>query len=339
MEFSQLILNKLNAIDNRIAKIIVEEHENINGSFDYINIGSRLDLVSFLPDNKDPDDVWSELRNEIKIGRFAKTIIDIVNDDLDDEDKIILTDAEVEDFVNKYKVVSSGNYEFKIVEGEDIRKWYSEDMYVESGSGSLHDSCMKGDDEQSYLDIYTKNPNIRLLTLINSDNQLMGRAILWNLDSSPSPSPLFMDRIYVSEEYLFELFKQKAESEGWMYKVAQSNDLERGQEFLHLGKKYTGTAVVKLNRYTFDQYPYIDSMPFFNPKFGVLQSNGFKMAKMLRSVDGEGHNSCDCCRGEFEFDCNYCTDGNRTKCRICEGTGKQKCGQCNFTPKETENAG
>ena len=115
-----------------------------------------------------------------------------------------------------------------------------------------------------------------------------------------------------------------------MYKSAQSNDLHRAQEFMHLGKKYSGEISLKLNRYTFDSYPYLDSLPFFNEKFGTLRNRGFENALVLRSVEGGGDEHCCCCNGSFVFDCNYCSDGNRKGCPHCNGTGRQKCGECNF---------
>jgi len=330
MEFSELIINKLRAIDSKIAKTILENYEDLSGTFDYVNVGSRKDLVSFLPANKDSDDEWTDFRNEIKIGRFVRQIIGFINDELDED--INIKDKELEDFVNKYKVASSGdNYKFKIVEGEELRAWYLGDDYAE-GDGSLNDSCMRGEEENEFLTIYAKNKSkIKLLILKDrKSDELLGRALLWELDKSPSPTKTFMDRIYVSEEYLFELFRQKAEVEGWMYKSAQSNDLERGQEFLHLGKKYRGKIKIKLDRFTFDTYPYLDSLPFFNKDTGTLQNRGFKNALVLRSVEGDGNDKCCCCGGSFVFECNYCSEGNRSGCPHCNGTGEQNCGECNF---------
>jgi hypothetical protein len=334
MEFSKLLVDKISAIkDNKIATIILDKYDDIyDAPFDYINTGSRNDLISFLPESKqekasENGDEWSDYRNEVKVGRFVKQFLHELGDIT-----ISYTDQDVEDFVNKFKAASTNeNYKFEIVEGEDIRTWYLDDNYVECGYGSLMDSCMKDEYKQKYLSLYAKNKKqIKLVCLIDKESDLlMGRALLWTLDESPSPSKLFMDRVYVAEEYLFELFKQKAEEEEWMYKANQSNDIARGQEFIHKGKKYQGLAKVKLSKWRLSYYPYVDSMTFFNEKKGVLLNRGFKNAFQLRSVDGDGSNCCDSCSGKWEYDCDDCY-GEDTSCENCEGKGVIKCEECNF---------
>src|ERR1035437_7961795 len=193
MEFSAPFLSKLRAIENcLIGNIILSNYEELSGVFDYVNIGSRADLVSFLPNSNNSDEEWTQGRNEIKIGRFVKKILELVNE----EALIVLTitDKELEDFVNKYKTTSTED-EFRIVDGEDIRTWYHEEMYMD-GDGSLNESCMSGEEEQRFLNIYVNNDKVRLLTLVNKNNRLVGRALLWTLDESPSPTNIFMDRIY-----------------------------------------------------------------------------------------------------------------------------------------------
>ncbi len=336
MEFSKLLIDKIKAIkNNKIASIILDNYDSVyDAPFDYINTGSRNDLISFLPESKQEKaseygDEWSDFRNEVKVGRFVKQFLNEVDEQILG---VSYTPQDVEDFVNKFKAASTDNkFKFEIVEGNDIRTWYHEDNYVENGYGSLMDSCMKDDYKQKYLDIYVKNrKKVKLVCLIDVEtNLLMGRALLWTLDESPSPTNLFLDRIYVSEEYLFELFKQKAEEEGWMYKTSQSNDMLRGLEFMYKGKKYKGQTKVKLNRWRFRYYPYVDSMTFYNEKKGTLQNTGFKMSAVLRSVDGDGHYKCDSCEGAWEYECDECY-GEDKECYNCEGKGIIKCSDCNF---------
>ncbi len=362
MEFSRLLIDKIKSIkDNNIADIILSNYDNLyDMKFDYINVGSRHDLISFLPEDKQDKaseygDEWSNYRNEVKVGRFVKQILKEVKEKIDS--KISYKDKDIEEFVNKFKVASSNeNFEFIIVNGLKIKNWYLEDNYTEEGSGSLMDSCMKDSYKQDYLNLYSRNKSIiQLVCLLDKNtNLLMGRALLWTLDESPSPTNLFLDRIYVAEEYLYELFKQKAEEEGWMYKCSQSNDIEKGQEFVHLSKKYKGLIKVKLKRWRFDYYPYVDSMTFFDPEKGVLQNRGFRKANFLRSVDGYGSEQCDECYGKWEYECDDCDiptprnitveDGSNinsvlnlntvtvstSNCSCCNDTGIIKCNTCNF---------
>lgn len=336
MEFSKLLIDKIRAIkSNKIANIILSNYDDVSDApFDYINTGSRNDLISFLPESKQEKaseygDEWSDYRNEVKVGRFVKQFLAEIDSQV--VNGITYTPKDVEDFVNKFKAASiDDKFKFEVVDGDDVRKWYHEDNYVENGLGSLMDSCMKDEYKQSFLDLYVRNKKkVKLVCLIDtSTNLLMGRALLWTLDESPSPSNLFLDRIYVSEEYLFELFKQKAEEEGWMYKTSQSNDMHRGLEFIHKSKKYKGQVKLKLNRWRFSNYPYVDSMTFFNEKKGTLQNTGFKLATVLRSVDGDGYYKCDGCDGKWEYECDEC-DGDKD-CYNCEGKGMIKCADCNF---------
>ena len=82
-----------------------------------------------------------------------------------------ITSQEVEKFVNSYKtrfkMMIDMESLFEFVKGEDIRKWYLEDNY-QLIRGQLGNSCMRYNKCQSYLDIYTKNPDVCQLLILKT---------------------------------------------------------------------------------------------------------------------------------------------------------------------------
>ena len=135
---------------------------------------------------------------DIKIGR-------LVNKVLTSLDRNVRPNI-IEDFVNKYKAaydifnnVESG---FKVVNGEDIRKYYLNKNYLKtnrSSGSSLWKSCMSFDFCEEYFDIYVNNPNKVSLLVLLQDDKVLCRALLWNLDGGDK----FMDRIYsITDSYV-----------------------------------------------------------------------------------------------------------------------------------------
>jgi len=97
------------------------------------------------------------------------------------------TSKEVEEFVNNYKNANKPKeYKFILVKGEDIRKYYLNTNYEEE-VGDLGNSCMRYRGCQEYLDIYVENPDIvQLLVYVNSDDKVLGRALVWKLNDNKS---------------------------------------------------------------------------------------------------------------------------------------------------------
>ena len=77
---------------------------------------------------------------------------------------------------------------------------------------------MNGDG--AYMDIYSKCPHLQIFTLTNKDNQLCGRALVWKLNHSEHGDIVFMDRIYVVEDYMYDLFLNQAKERGWWRKYS-----------------------------------------------------------------------------------------------------------------------
>jgi len=300
--------------DNIIAKHILLNSDDDTNEFKvtYLDIDdsnpNKKDMVSFMNSNKVIDQVikdrniprddsmGDELLKSIKgeaytnqrqfyklKSRSTTTIGRIVSKLFPNKYK----EVEVEEFVNRYKA-SRDTSNLELVTGEDIRHWYHGDHYA-SGGASLNGSCMMYDECQPYLDIYVENPdNISLLILKDKKNPdlIRGRAIVWNL-YLPS-GRTFMDRIYTTQDSEVILFKEYAKEHGWIYKVYQNADEEGPWFDTKLDKETTENLVVyKLNKPSGEQYPFMDTMKFFD---GQSISNSIEQVgsspKKLEDTEG-----------------------------------------------------
>ena len=182
---------------------------------------------------------------EIKFGRFLNKILTEIQKD----NKYLNFNAkDVETIVNLYKAHNEFNRNafdyFKIVEGEEIKKWYLASNYA-NGCGALNNSCMRLEKCQDFFDIYT-NPenNVKMLVLTNSENKLIGRCLLWETEQGK-----YMDRVYAND-HIQNLFKKWAEGNEYNlthYKNSQCND-----------KGLTVKVKVDFNKL----FPYLDSFRF-----------------------------------------------------------------------------
>jgi hypothetical protein len=161
------------------------------------------------------------------------------------------------------------NYEFRLVSGEDIRKYYLRDNYARNTEiGSLGGSCMMHEGCQKYLDIYVKNSEVQLLISVDTNtDKIRGRALVWsNVHSLEETEPFtLMDRIY-ADTPIQELFKAYAKEQGWHHKTRQS------MTSFHITTPSGGTitsAEVRGN-FTFDYYPYIDTFHSGAENFSAL---------------------------------------------------------------------
>ena len=157
-------------------------------------------------------EVWSKNRQDIKVGRGARALLRSagVTD---------ILDKDFEAFVNLFKATidklnDKFSY-FNVVSGDDIHYWYGSKNYYER-RGTLGSSCMAGADE-SWLEIYTANPNQVSLVIFKSqddDSKIVGRSLLWTLNDGKK----FMDRIYTINDSDVNLFREFAKENGWYAK-------------------------------------------------------------------------------------------------------------------------
>jgi hypothetical protein len=175
---------------------------------------------------------------------------------------------DVEIFSNLYRAeVRKPKFEFKVVTGEDIRRYYHYDYHV-NDYGSLGVSCMRYESCQKLFNMYVENPDkISLLLMLNEDGRVMGRALLWNFDGNK-----IMDRIYtINDEQLVFYFKKWSTENGYYYKAQQNWYNSIQFERLGEGRKIFKFDI-KLNNSDFRYYPYMDTFKFFNPDTGTFSN-------------------------------------------------------------------
>ena len=107
---------------------------------------------------------------------------------------------------------------------------------------------MRYESAQSYLKIYTDNPNeVKCLVLLNPNNgKVRGRALLWHMDNDQ----VFMDRVYMTNDAYRNLFNLYKEKHNISNKANSSVTLENGGEY--------------------DEYPYMDTFEYYTPNKNIL---------------------------------------------------------------------
>jgi hypothetical protein len=228
----------------------------------------------------DPSLYWSSSRRfAVKPGSFVtKLFKDIPS-------------KEVEKFSNLYRAQSNkAEFKLSIVDGSKMLTYYHINSYAQE-RGTLGASCMKYDNCQDYLGIYTHNSDkVKMLVMLNDEGGLIGRALLWNLNDYK-----IMDRIYTisDEEFAFQ-FKKWATDNGYLYKSEQNWYNTLNFENLLTPKKELKISI-KLDEFSFSRYPYVDTFKFFDKENGILQNymEGYsKKFKTLCASDG-GQYGCD----------------------------------------------
>jgi hypothetical protein len=257
------VLSEIEA-DSQVAKLLLKKRHDkedlVEDPINFISVAHDKTKISYLTTDRiakieDPSLYWSSSRRfAVKPGGFiSKLFKDIPA-------------REVEKFSNLYRAQANKvQFTLKVIEGGEILKYYHYTSYA-SDRGTLGASCMKHDNCQDYLGVYTHNTNkVKMLVMLNSDDKLMGRALLWDFDTAK-----IMDRIYTTsdEEFAFQ-FKKWATDNGYLYKSEQNwyNTLQF--ENLSTPKQELKLAI-KLDKSDFRRYPYVDTFKFFDEEKGLL---------------------------------------------------------------------
>jgi len=296
LEVERSIFDFLNSSGNIISNIIIngETERGIN----YITPSDKgLDFVEFLPDSKfkDGEDPWTQKgRITMKIGKLPTKLV---------PERYFhyyeITSSQIEDFVNTYKSwFDKSNLEFSIVEGEDIRKWYLEYNYFSPNHnqvGSLWNSCMRQSKKQPFLDMYCKNPNVKMLILttnVNGKKLLRARALLWDNVKVIQPSEEIpenikvMDRIYSVFDCDVITFKKWAEENGYIPKWQQNS---KSHQFFDIKNQVTRIRCqINLDFTDLNYYPYLDTFPFFNERMKFLSNDEFNTNWKYKLVQANG---------------------------------------------------
>lgn len=246
-----------------VARLLLKKrHEKellVENPINYISVAHDKTKISYLTHDRieklEPNQYWSSSR------RFAARPGAFIGKIFKD-----ISGKEVEKFSNLYRsYANKPEFTFKVVDGDDILTYYHISSYAQE-RGTLGASCMKYDSCQNYLGLYTDNSDIvKMLVMLNKDNRLIGRALLWSFDNYK-----IMDRIYTiaDEEFLFQ-FKKWATDNGFLYKSEQNWYNTLNFENLSTPKKEIKIDI-KLNNSNFRRYPYVDTFKFLNISDGLL---------------------------------------------------------------------
>jgi hypothetical protein len=279
-----------------------------------------------------PDAVRS---SEVSVGRFIRALLT--------KSSQKFTDAEIEDFVYKYRAEVEKekdvlNRRFRVVKGADIKKYYHRSAYKEE-SGSLGSSCMRYDRCQNYLGIYTQNSQASLLILLSEEDEtkITGRAILWEMEPYEISTKV-MDRIYTIKTADEQLFKEWAIKNGYWFKSRQDfseyTDFEFHKEDGEVEKRQGEFSVQLDIKGEYGNYPYMDSFKYYNPYSGKLyNSSNFDYEYELTDTEG-GNGSCSECGGNGRVECGSCDGDGTRECYECDGRGTVECDDCDGEGKE-----
>lgn len=316
-------LKILSKQDNKVGKIssaiinLIEEEYWIDDKYvrqNYLDITDKDDMISFLQSNKVPKD-WDveddpslpytlPSRNEVKIGKIIRLLCS--SEEVETELDFKPTDKDFEDFVNAYKASKvDTSKEFKLVNGEDIHKYYQMKNYF-SSHGTLGGSCM-ADEGKGTFRVYTENPKkVQLLILIDNNDKIHGRALVWKLKESPCEAKYFMDRVYTNSDSDVIKFKNFAEEKGFLYKLKNNSHVDDNIKFMYKSKSLLGEVKVKLDG-DFKNYPFIDTMCFLSKKLGDLSNIPSRDCYFLHSISGDC-DVCSTCNGDVLIDDQFCND-------------------------------
>lgn len=254
------------------------------------------------------DILESPTRGNIKIGKFVNKIL-----------KNKYPEALVDNFVTyiKSKSVKKENWNFSLVKGDEISKYYNSGNYVDI-RGTLGHSCMSdklGRDDvtvntphgtsttygvkgvSNIFDIYTKNPeSCSLLIMTNEEGKLGARALVWDAkvtfcrdykgDVCELGDIKFLDRIYTIDDWMVHRMIKWAQDNGMANRNYQS--LGDGDWIEYKGVKYQTEMEVNVKKIHYSAFPYLDTFNRYDVKNGKLYN--YKPSKFsgfgLQSTSG-----------------------------------------------------
>lgn len=258
--YSKSFLDFLENSSSRIAYILFHAHYGYpayrlfvtNKEIDYITF--RHDgSISYLPSGKEhkvnDDGSWKrDGRQNGKPGKiirklFTKNALKVINS------------KEFEMFANHYKAeCNKDGYRFEVWPNKKIPGVY--DMDTENRSeNSLNNSCMNG--ESGYMDIYKYCKQLSIVVLLNNDGRLCGRALVWKT----SDTLTIMDRIYCTQEFMYEMFVEYANTQGWYHKKHYKTS-DYKTDFISPDDTEVELKIRIVTDCNFDRYPYIDTFSY-----------------------------------------------------------------------------
>ena len=208
--------------------------------------------------------VFKKSRNEVGLGRFVNKLFPGK-----------YNSKQVEEFVNSFKAsLEKAGEHFDLVEGEDIDFWYKSENYKEN-SGTLGSSCMA--QKRNLFGIYTQNQDVCKLLILKEDDKIIGRALVWKLNSIKKGSEViegseyFMDRQYTIKDSDVQKFRNYAKEQGWFYK-SYNNHHSLGTVTIS-GEEKNVKMTIKVTTKDYNRYPYMDTFKRYDVNNGVLHND------------------------------------------------------------------
>jgi hypothetical protein len=246
-------------------------------------------------------EVWNyKKRYHTSVGKLIRRIF---------KDKY--SDRDITTFSESYAsliTVSNPLYDFRIMEGEQVKWAYHEDNYY-AFSNTLGSSCMRYERCQPYFEMYTRDPSKVKIGVLMRANRVAARAILWNLGEQWA-----YDRIYSINTETENLLKTALESANYK-RIWQTHE------------RYS----IKIDLTGINQFPYVDTLYCYHPDDQVLSNYGEGHHYTLRCTGGDFYNHsglpdticCVVCDAEIEYDDSYHIDAGRYVDERC-------CGNCSI---------
>lgn len=245
------------------------------------------------------EECFERLGTLLKPGRFAKALG--------------CTDAEAEAFSKSYndafKPLDTSKYEFKIVSGTDIQRYYLSDNYAQRNSSPLWSSCMNSREKSKYIKWYARNKKHVSLAVLLREGLVVARAICWNdstmieigqgYRTAPEGEVIyagkFFDRNYYYDDEALNVFRSHLDKQGAAYKL--SVGAGTGDVRLPNGRVIDSSdMVIKANlSVCCGQYPYMDTLTLVSDRKMISNVEIDGKLKLAQSTSG-GHSVF----GEYE---------------------------------------
>lgn len=314
INYSESFKDFLRKSDSKVAQVLhnmrLKSYDPLmitNKEVDYITF-RRDGTISYLPAGREclftDDGEWS--REGRQHGKPSKVIKKLFHPRVHK----YIKDTDFEAFTNLYKAAfTDEGYEFTVRPSGEIDEVYCMDRG--EGDASLNGSCMNDDD--GYFDIYTGCKSLRIVTLVK-DELLYGRALLWNLKDGDKDI-VFMDRIYVAKDYMYDMFVEYCKTNGWWrkkhYKTYDIKDVFINSDGEEVERKYF-TVYTDTSH---ESYPYIDTFQWGGDGYLTNKETGeysYNNTDGCRSGDHDGQtwDEIDDCYID-EDDAVYIDEGDR----------------------------
>jgi len=283
--YSQDLINEYNSTKDEIlqTKLKTSINDHLTDYARMLSFRNNEFVISFLPKGKEPkysgEKIWS--RENRQSGKPTKILQKIV------KRKFTNRDYELLNNLLKSKILNQK--EFEVVEGKDIQYWYNE---VNNDEGAtLSNSCMRYADCSQYLELYADV--CKMLVLFNEDKSLIcGRALLWEIDDK-----IYMDRVYYSRDWYYDLFIDYAQEHKFAYR-ANNSLLSTGSNQYWYSPQNNYKSPIFLSLHvelpkSYDRLPYIDSFRYL---FDDILYDHLPTSDELNYL--EEIDACDCADGE-----------------------------------------